>query len=56
MNVSDIKKITSNEYSSLARRPVNSRLNTEKIQKTFQLDLPYWKEEVTKTLKEKIII
>jgi dTDP-4-dehydrorhamnose reductase len=54
MTALDIKKITSNEYFYLAKRPFNSRLNTEKIQKTFKLDLPYWKEEVTKTLQEKI--
>jgi dTDP-4-dehydrorhamnose reductase len=55
MNAFGIKKITSNEYFSLTKRPLNSRLNTEKIQKTFNLDLPFWQESVTKTLQEKII-
>ena len=55
MNASSIKKITSDEYFSLAKRPLHSLLNTEKIQKTFKLDLPFWQESVTKTLREKII-
>lgn len=55
MNASDIKKITSDEYFSLAKRPLHSMLNTEKIRKTFKLDLPFWQESVTKTLQEKII-
>ena len=55
MNASSIEKITSDENFSLAKRPLHSLLNTEKIQKTFKLDLPFWQESVTKTLREKII-
>ena len=43
--------ILSHEYPALAKRPMNSRLNMEKIKKTFMLELPYWKEEVKKIIQ-----
>ena len=49
---SDIQSILSIDYPTPAGRPLNSRLNTEKIQKTFMLELPHWEEEVKKVLKE----
>jgi len=52
MTSKDIKPISSNLYPTLARRPLNSRLNTDKITKTFMLELPHWKEEIKKILKE----
>lgn len=51
---SDIKPILSIDYSAYALRPLNSRLNNEKIKKTFMLELPHWKDEVRKALKELI--
>jgi dTDP-4-dehydrorhamnose reductase len=50
----DIKPISSNAYPTLARRPMNSRLDTTKIKKTFMLELPHWEEEVKRILKELI--
>ena len=35
-----------------AERPLNSRLNTEKIKKTFNLELPFWKDEVERVIRE----
>lgn len=35
-----------------AERPLNSRLNTEKIQKTFNLEFPFWKDEVERVIRE----
>jgi dTDP-4-dehydrorhamnose reductase len=52
MTSQDIKPISSDLYPTLAIRPMNSRLNTTKIKKTFMLELPHWKEEVNKVLKE----
>ena len=52
MTSQDIKPISSDLYPTLAKRPMNSRLNTTKIKKTFMLELPHWEEEVKKVLKE----
>lgn len=46
-----IQAIPTTAYPTPAKRPFNSRLNTHKIEKVFMLKLPYWQEEVTKTLK-----
>ena len=51
MTSKDIKPILSDVYPSLAKRPMNSRLDTTKIKKTFMLELPHWKEEVKRILK-----
>jgi dTDP-4-dehydrorhamnose reductase len=50
----DIKPISSDAYPSLAKRPMNSRLDTTKIKKTFMLELPHWEAEVKRILKELI--
>ncbi len=52
MTFKDIKPISSNLYPTLAKRPMNSRLDTTKIKKVFMLELPHWEEEVKKILKE----
>jgi dTDP-4-dehydrorhamnose reductase len=52
MTSQDIKPISSDLYPTIAKRPMNSRLDTKKIKKTFMLELPHWKEEVKKVLKE----
>ena len=52
MTSKDIKLISSDEYPTAAKRPMNSRLNKTKIKKTFMLELPHWEEEVKKALKE----
>ena len=52
MTSKDIKSISSDLYPTLAKRPFNSRLYTDKITKTFMLELPHWKEEVKRVLKE----
>jgi dTDP-4-dehydrorhamnose reductase len=51
MTSKDIKPISSDAYPTLAKRPMNSRLNTTKIKKTFMLELPHWEEEVKRILK-----
>jgi dTDP-4-dehydrorhamnose reductase len=51
MTSQDIKSISSDEYPTAAKRPMNTRLNTTKIKKTFMLELPDWKVEVAAILK-----
>ena len=52
MTSKDIKPISSDLYPTLAKLPFNSRLCTDKITKTFMLELPHWEKEVKKVLKE----
>ena len=54
MTSEDIKAITSDVYPILTKRPMNSRLDTTKIKKTFMLELPHWETEVKRILKEHI--
>jgi len=51
MTSQDIKSISSDVYPTLAKRPMNSRLDTTKIKKTFMLELPHWEVEVKRILK-----
>lgn len=44
--------IPSNEFPTQAIRPLNSCLNTQKLQKTFNLCLPAWETPVVRTLTE----
>ena len=46
MTSQDIMAISSDTYPTKAERPINSRLDTTKIKKTFMLELPHWKMEV----------
>ncbi len=47
-----IHPILTSEYPNAAIRPLNSRLNCEKLKKTFMLELPHWESEVKKVLRE----
>jgi len=49
-----IRSILTSEYPTAAKRPLNSRLNCEKLKKTFVLELPHWESEVKKVLREVI--
>ncbi len=51
MTSKDIKSIPSDSYPTVAKRPMNSRLNITKIKKAFMLELPHWTEEVEGILK-----
>jgi dTDP-4-dehydrorhamnose reductase len=51
MTSKDIKPISSDAYPTLAKRPMNSRLDITKIKKTFMLELPSWEEEATAVIK-----
>jgi dTDP-4-dehydrorhamnose reductase len=44
--------ISAAEYGGAAERPLNSRLDTGKLRRTFGLDLPDWREPVRRTVAE----
>jgi len=48
----EIQPVASNAFVTAARRPLNSRLNTSKLQNTFGLKLPRWQEGVSRMLAE----
>jgi dTDP-4-dehydrorhamnose reductase len=48
----EIQAVATNTFSTLAKRPHNSRLNTEKLQNTFGLHLPTWQVGVARMLTE----
>ena len=47
-----ILPVTTDEFSQPARRPRNSRLDTKKIESTFDLTLPLWQTGVARMLTE----
>ncbi|MFJ2985501.1 MULTISPECIES: dTDP-4-dehydrorhamnose reductase [unclassified Pseudomonas] len=47
-----VKALTTDAYPTPAKRPANSRLNTEKLQKAFMLNLPAWQQGVARMLTE----
>ena len=51
MTSKDIKAVSTDAYPTLAKRPMNSRLDTTKIKKTFMLELSHWEVEVKRILK-----
>ena len=51
----DIQSITSDAYPTKAKRPINARLNTKEIKKTFMLEFPDWRTESSSLLKIALI-
>lgn len=54
LNIQTINPISTNDYPTIAKRPLNSRLNTDKLTTTFNLSLPHWQfgiDHVLKTIK-----
>lgn len=52
--VSDIQPIPTSQYPTPASRPLNSRLNTNKLRNNFNLHIPDWKLGVKQVLQELI--
>lgn len=50
--VTEIAPVTSSAFPTAAKRPLNSRLNTQKLQTTFGLNLPRWEQGVNRLLEE----
>jgi len=52
LKVQAINPVSTSAFPTPARRPANSRLNTEKFQRTFSLKLPEWQAGVERMLIE----
>jgi len=50
--VTTVNPIETSDYPTPARRPLNSRLNTQKLRDNFSLRLPDWQSGVTRMLRE----
>jgi dTDP-4-dehydrorhamnose reductase len=48
-----VNPIPTSSYPTLAKRPVFSTLNTSKIQTTYNIDIPFWKDSLEKCLRMK---
>jgi dTDP-4-dehydrorhamnose reductase len=53
---SQVDAITSEQYPTLAIRPLNSRLSTKKLERTLGIELPHWKNQLLLTLKERELL
>ena len=47
-----IQAVPTSAFPTPAKRPLNSRLNNQKLQSTFDLTLPHWQSGVTRLLAE----
>jgi len=47
-----VKPVPTTAFPTPARRPLNSRLSTSKLQKSFDLHLPDWQSGVARMLSE----
>lgn len=52
LQLTTLNAITTADYVTPAQRPLNSRLNTQKITTVFGLTLPTWQQGVTRMLTE----
>ena len=50
--VDEIARVPTSAFPTPAKRPLNSRLNTHKLQQTFGLTLPHWQRGVDRLLAE----
>ena len=51
-NLEKLKPIQSNEFKTKTKRPENSRLNNDKVKKTFMLKFSDWSDELNKVMDE----
>ena len=52
IRASEVAPVPTSAFPTPARRPHNSRLNTQKLQATFGLTLPHWQQGVARMLQE----
>jgi dTDP-4-dehydrorhamnose reductase len=50
-----IAPIPTQDYPTAARRPLNSRLDTRKLQGALGRELPPWQDDVIRTVREQIL-
>lgn len=50
--IEKVNPIATSAYPTPASRPLNSRLNTQKLQQTFKLHLPEWQQGVAQVINE----
>lgn len=50
--VGEIVPVPTSAFPTPAKRPLNSRLNTQKLQQAFGLSLPHWQQGVNRLLAE----
>lgn len=50
--IQKVNAIGTIDYPTPAKRPLNSRLNTQKLQSQFKIHLPHWKVGVAQVLEE----
>ena len=50
--VSEIAPVPTSAFPTPAQRPLNSRLDTQKLQQAFGLSLPHWQRGVDRLLAE----
>jgi len=52
IEASNVSGIPTSEYPTPAQRPLNSRLNLEKLENTLSITMPTWESQLELTLKE----
>ena len=52
LTLKQVNPIETQAYPTPAKRPLNSRLNTDKLQQNFKLHLPDWQQGVAQVLEE----
>ena len=52
LKVDEIAAIATRDYPTAAARPLNSRLNTQRLRSAFGLHLPDWRDGVARMLRE----
>ena len=52
LKIHTVNPINTESYPTPAKRPLNSRLNTTKLQQNFKIHLPSWKQGVEQVLEE----
>jgi dTDP-4-dehydrorhamnose reductase len=50
-----VNEIKSSDYPTSAQRPLNSRMSLEKLEKTFGIQMPHWKDALRRCLSNKDI-
>ncbi|WP_151829581.1 dTDP-4-dehydrorhamnose reductase [Acinetobacter ursingii] len=54
LQIKRVEAIPTTAYPTPAKRPLNSRLNTQKLQQTFHIHLPEWQQGVEHAIAEMI--